>query len=121
VIDLIFALFSEMEQQDASARNKGGKAPAVSRNPTVDKLQRDHERLKLVTAALWQMLKDKTGATDDELRRYVEQVDLMDGRLDGKLRAPRELRDCEGCGRRILNSAAMCLDCGERQKDTAIF
>lgn len=121
MIDLIFALFSEMEQQDASSRKQSAKMPAVSRNQGVEKLQRDHERLKLVTAALWQMLKDKTDATDDELRRYVEQVDLMDGRLDGKLRAPRELRDCKGCGRRILNSAAMCLYCGEQQSDTALF
>ncbi len=121
MIDLIFALFSEMEKQDARSRSAGGKGPVVSGNAAVERLQRDHERLKLVTAALWQLLKDRTGATDDDLRRYVEDVDLMDGRLDGKLRAPRELRECRACGRRIMNSAAMCLYCGEQQKDAALF
>ena len=121
MIDIIFALFSEMEQQDARGKGKPGGPAVVTGNIAVERLQRDHERLKLVTAALWQLLKDRTQATDDDLRRYIEDVDLMDGRLDGKVRAPREVRECKGCQRRIVNSAVICLYCGEKQADTALF
>ena len=34
-----------------------------------------HEQLKLVTLALWRLLKDRVGITEAELERYVESTD----------------------------------------------
>jgi hypothetical protein len=84
---------------------------------TQDKLQRlenRYERMRLVTNALWQMLKEHTGLTDADLRRFIERVDLLDGKADGKMSGPTGAMDCPKCSRHILKSAAICPWCGTR-------
>ena len=58
-----------------------------------------HEQLKLVTLALWRLLKDRVGLTEAELKRYVESTDLLDGAADGKVDLTRELVKCSRCSR----------------------
>ena len=46
------------------------------------------DRALLVCEALWTILRDKLGVTEEELVDRVNQVDLSDGKLDGKVRRP---------------------------------
>jgi hypothetical protein len=81
-------------------------------NERLKDLETRHERMKLVMAALWQLLKSHTGMTDADLKRYIEQVDLSDGKKDGKLSRAQGAMDCPDCKRRILKSAVTCVWCG---------
>lgn len=74
-------------------------------------LEQRYERMRLVTAALWQLLKSHTGLTDVDLKQYIEKVDLADGKLDGKIDRKLGAMDCPHCKRRILKSAAVCPWC----------
>jgi len=37
-------------------------------------LEQKHEQLKLVTLAMWQMLKSHTGLTDNDLKKFIREV-----------------------------------------------
>lgn len=81
----------------------------------VDLLRADVEKLLMISEALWSMLEEQHGYTEDELVRRVEQIDLRDGRLDGKVaKGPAER--CPGCHRAILGRRPVCLYCGHTVK-----
>ena len=44
------------------------------------------DRTMLACEAMWSLMKDKLGVTDEELRIRVNELDLSDGKLDGKIR-----------------------------------
>ncbi len=74
-------------------------------------LEQRHEQLKLVTLAMWTLLKEHSGLIEGDLKKYIHQVDLMDGKLDGKVNT-KEKVDCGGCGRTILTTSLTCPYCG---------
>lgn len=76
-------------------------------------LEQRYERMSLVTNALWQLLKARTGLTDAELKKYIEKVDFSDGVKDGKVSRSKGAMDCPHCSRRVLKSATVCAWCGE--------
>ena len=84
---------------------------------TADKvrdLEHRYERLRLVTIAMWQLLKEHTALADSDLKRFIEKVDLLDGKLDGKVSRVSGATDCSSCSRRVLKSATVCAWCGEK-------
>lgn len=72
----------------------------------------DIERLMLITEALWNILKEQHGYADDELVRRVLEVDMRDGRIDGRV-ASRPPEDCPHCSRPVPSDRRYCLYCGE--------
>ncbi len=73
-------------------------------------LRDDLERLYLITQALWTLLKEEHHYSDEELMLRIEELDLADGRRDG--RAAPETRDCPKCGRKQARSRESCVFCG---------
>lgn len=94
-------------QEAGEARRRAGQAHTAAGNAE-DRV----ERLALLTEALWVLLKEKTGATDEELLDKVREVDLSDGYLDGKVR--RETVDCPSCGRTLAQRKNTCIYCGAK-------
>lgn len=76
----------------------------------VEDLTETVERLKLACKAMWELVREHTPLTDEDLMARVREIDLRDGRLDGRAGgAPRACPDCErpnGGGR------SACLYCG---------
>lgn len=52
----------------------------------VDNVEDKLDKTLLVCQALWTLLREKLGVTEDELLERVTQLDLADGELDGKAR-----------------------------------
>lgn len=74
-------------------------------------LRGEVERLHLVVEAMWELLKTNTGLSDDQLIVKMNEVDLEDGRLDGK--ASREgVTEYKGCGKILQKGTATCMYCG---------
>lgn len=68
------------------------------------------ERMMLVNAALWELVRDSIHLSDDDLKRKIEEIDLRDGKLDGKMvTAPAA---CKDCGRTIGRRHQKCIYCG---------
>ena len=62
------------------------------------------------TRFLERALRERLGVTDAELVGKIEELDLMDGQLDGKLRKPP--LQCPDCDRIIPRKFSRCLYCG---------
>ena len=73
-------------------------------------IQCDVEKLFMITEALWTILKEKHGCTDAELVQRVQEIDLRDGKLDGKVAKVKP--DCPKCGRKLMGKRPVCLYCG---------
>lgn len=76
------------------------------------------ERLALASEAVWTLLQEKFGLSEDDLRARITEVDATDGQLDGRVRrAPLE---CTACGRTSPRSWQHCMYCGELMSRDAL-
>ncbi len=76
----------------------------------LSRLQRQIDSLQLVNAAMWSILCERLGCTDQQLQDRVQAIDLADGELDGRIAQPRTV--CTGCGRPISRRHDRCIYCG---------
>ena len=85
----------------------------------IDALEQRHDRLSLVTQALWELVKRDRGLDDAALTAVVRELDLADGVLDGK--TPETVCVCPECSQVMSVDHETCLYCGADKLDTAPF
>ena len=68
-------------------------------------------RLSLLNQALWELLRDRLGMTDADLEQLAQEIDMRDGKADGKI-STTPVR-CPSCGRTCNSKHAQCLYCGQ--------
>lgn len=78
----------------------------------VARLQMQVERLLMITEALWGILKEQNGFDDKELQKRIVEIDLRDGRMDGRVAATPPAA-CPKCGRMVPKQSVRCMYCGE--------
>jgi len=98
---------------DPLAPVKEAPRPSAAADDSRRDMERRYERLRLVTMAMWALLKERSGLTEADLQKYVNQVDLIDGKLDGRLTREKGIIECAKCHRRVLKTALACVYCGE--------
>lgn len=98
---------------DPSAHAEAAQAKGEARatRTKVAELEARLERTLLACEAMWTLLRDKIGVTDLELIERINDVDLSDGRLDGKVR--KTAVSCPSCGRTISRRFPKCMYCGQ--------
>lgn len=79
----------------------------------VDRLERQVERLTLANLALAQILRDRLGVKEAEVEAAVRDIDVRDGKLDGRLDLPVQVKRCEACQRVNGPQRFTCLYCGK--------
>ncbi len=77
----------------------------------ITKTREELESLMLVTAAVWELLKERTGLTEDDLLRKIQEVDLRDGTADGRITT--HAVECRNCRRMNSSRHPRCLYCGQ--------
>jgi hypothetical protein len=75
--------------------------------------------LALACQSLWEVIRDNTGITYEQLTAKMEEIDLRDGRADGKLSAVVET--CSKCGRTTSRRRRVCLYCGAANEKGEVF
>ena len=66
----------------------------------------------MITEALWTLLKQQHGFADEVLTKLIAEIDLRDGKLDGRA-AAQSPQPCPFCGRPISTRRPFCLYCGK--------
>lgn len=99
----------------AGVRAVHSDAQAARRSATdarikTDELEARCERALLVCEALWTIMRDKLGVSEEELVNRVNEIDLSDGKLDGKVR--RAAVQCNKCGKNVARRFQKCIYCG---------
>ena len=75
-----------------------------------DNTKQELEELTLACQAMWELLRDHLGFTDDHLKAKILKIDARDGTVDGKIGA--ELIDCPPCGQQASTIKPNCMYCG---------
>ncbi len=109
------SLFYDLSYRNQlSATDLKARLTAEEAQREVVRLQARCDKALLVCEALWTMLRDKLGLTEQELLERVKQIDLTDGALDGRVRKPPVA--CTQCGRETPTRIAHCIYCGAAVK-----
>jgi hypothetical protein len=87
------------------AQSQAGKAQR-----SADGLEDQVGRLTLVATAMWELLRDRLQVSEEELLKKLQDVDLRDGKKDGKHNPPAVA--CPGCQRANHRRHVHCLYCG---------
>ncbi len=77
----------------------------------IERMKQDIERLLMITEALWKLLQRTNGFTDEELKNLINEIDLRDGMLDGRV-TKKETRACPSCQRLCSTRHQRCMYCG---------
>jgi type I site-specific restriction endonuclease len=128
MIDIFWDLFQQgqinnLNQGKLSQLHKEQSQDSRAENlaERLQELEQRHEQLKLVTLAFWSLLRDHSGLLESDLRKYVEQIDLLDGKRDGKATTQQEKTRCTGCSRSVMGTSTVCAYCGTPLKRGGVF
>jgi hypothetical protein len=76
----------------------------------VEDLQRHVDRLSLACQALWELLRERSDLTEDDIEKKMLEIDGRDGAVDGKIGI--QALDCPSCGRKTSSKRNSCVMCG---------
>lgn len=96
---------------DAQNAANDARAEAQRVRTELESLRTDVERLLMLSEALWSFLKREHGYSDEELQDVITQIDLRDGKLDGRV-AKDPPQNCPSCGRVLTRKRSFCIYCG---------
>jgi hypothetical protein len=96
--------------QNAAEAHRALRTTAELRNKLIEVGDRCNKAM-LVCEALWTLLRDRLGVPEEELVARVNEIDLSDGKLDGKVRRPAV--KCPRCGRTVSRRFDNCIYCSE--------
>ena len=85
----------------------------------VAELEDQLDRLTLVCAAVWELVKERAKLTEDDLAQRVAILDVKDGVADGKF--THGVRPCQKCNRPVSARHRKCLYCGAEQVVDGVF
>lgn len=107
----------ELEQ----TKSRVGKAENhVARNQTdIQVLEGKINALALACHAMWELLEEQTNATSKDLEAKIAEIDMRDGRKDGKV--SNTVTSCSSCGKKLNSRHMSCYWCGAQVKDKHPF
>jgi ribosomal protein S27AE len=77
------------------------------------------DKLTLITMAMWELLRDNTKFTELDLLAKVQELDLRDGKPDGKVSLT--VCKCPKCSRTMSPRHKKCLYCGHAELVDSVF
>ncbi len=110
---LFASAVNRMVERDR-AESSGERASRVATDVRTQNefMKSDVEKLFMLTEALWTILKEQHGYSDDDLVERIQEIDMRDGKLDGKVAKEKIRPDCPQCGRKLMGKRPVCLYCG---------
>ena len=99
-----------------------GKISDVQTARTQDAVARDAafrledkvDKLALICHAMFELIQESTGISEDQLRKKIVEVDLRDGQADGRV-TPRA-KKCPKCEAMMSPQFGRCLFCGHKDE-----
>ncbi|HVC01731.1 MAG TPA: hypothetical protein VND80_05955 [Steroidobacteraceae bacterium] len=92
---------------------------ATDATARIVKLEQRYDQLRLISMAMWNLLKDRLQLTDADLATHVEALRAQAAAAEHD-RNP-ELIECTKCKRKIPAKSATCLYCGATTASAGTF
>ena len=116
-------MFWEFYQQGqihrASSNASRAEHKAMSVNSELKRVSARIDSLALTCQAMWELLRERTNLTDDDIEARMQMIDLRDGREDGRMHTP--VFECVECGRKVSGRHPRCLYCGTEFDQQHLF
>lgn len=119
MLDLFLDIYQQGRIREAENQARRASEKASDLREEVRQLSRRLDRLALVSHAMWELLREHTSLTDDDIRAKVVQIDKSDGIRDGKI-TPR-VSVCSQCGRPLNTTTSICPYCSEDNPKHKVF
>lgn len=103
--------FQQRQITDVTSRLDNARFDARLTARAVVDLEEKVDRLSLICHALFEELQRTSGFTEAQLKQRMVEIDLRDGKRDGKL-DPGAQRKCPDCAQPILKKRSHCFLCG---------
>lgn len=111
MLELWWELHQQQRIRDAQDKATQGQREARSTAREMQDLRARVDALTLACTTMWSLLQTRFGMTDEEFGRRLNEIDLRDGKLDGRI-AP-EIKSCPQCQRTMSSRHARCMYCGD--------
>jgi ribosomal protein S27AE len=98
----------------ADAARAQSKAHSVERQLRV--VNANLAKTMMICEALWEILRDEHGYSEEDLNKKLYDIDMRDGSLDG--RNQRKAVKCPECGHTVSSRHPACIYCGKIIDDT---
>jgi len=85
----------------------------------VSAMEERFSSLALITRALFELLAERAGLTEQDLAKKMNEIDLRDGKADGKMSATP--KKCPSCGSVMSTRFNRCLFCGYQERNADPF
>ena len=122
MLETIWELFQTSHIIDNKAEAKNATSLATTSSVAAGELKSQLDTLVLANQAMWEILSDKLGITDNDLIVKMNEIDLRDGKLDGKVDSSRlTATECPDCGNKIGKRRTNCYWCGARVEGVSPF
>ena len=118
-MDLLWEVSQRNTIHNAAEDASGAKFKTDQVYKKVVELEKRLNRITLVSQARWELIRDHTGWTDDEILERIQEIDLRDGKLDGKLGA--SVTDCPNCNAKVNSRRGYCMICGTEVQVGEVF
>jgi hypothetical protein len=112
---MLWDIFQQIQINELNARVSGVQSAAgdeAGARRAAARVEERVDRLALVCRALFELLHEKTGLTEEQLSAKVLEIDLRDGVADGRM-SPVPQR-CPKCQAMMSPRFGRCLFCGEQ-------
>lgn len=119
MLDFLWNASQDAQQHETQRQVAKSEETALDAKARVTLLEHKLERLTLVTEALWEIVKHETGRKDADLIAIMTDLDLSDGKRDGKHRRPAA--KCHQCGKVFQRAHARCMYCNATNREASAF
>ena len=99
------------EATEAITRSRHAETRARITEADLHRLESRVDSLALGCQAMWELLSATTDLTNDDILNRMQEIDLRDGKQDGKM--SNQVVTCPACDRPSNARRSQCLYCGE--------
>ncbi len=113
--NILFSIWDMLQRGNLEMQPPATGAPEVPTTdsaPRVYELQQRMDRMALVARAMWTLLAEKAGLTEEDLAKRITDLDAADGVVDGRVGTPPPV-PCS-CGAMVSRKFNRCLFCGKQ-------
>jgi hypothetical protein len=114
----------DLVQQFQISENKGNaenaQELAITSSTAISHVQCQLDTLVLANQAMWEILSLKLGVTEADLVKRMNEIDLRDGKQDGKI-SKTQVVECKDCGHKIKKQRSNCYWCGSKFTNSSFF
>jgi hypothetical protein len=112
-------LYQSAQIGSAVATAERGEAKAENVQQAMRRLEDRVNQLTLINMALWSLLQETTGLTEEQLVARVHELDLRDGVINGRVRS--KITQCPQCQQTLSQKHLRCLYCGFEPESQGAF